>query len=33
VGLDSDPFALPRIEVLGKDSALRFVQKLTFGGI
>ena len=32
VGLGSDPFLLPRIEVHGTDSVLRFLRKLWLGG-
>ena len=32
VRLNDDPYLLPRIEVRGTDSPLRFVRKLLFGG-
>ncbi len=33
VGLDSDPFLLPRIEVRGTDSSLRLLRKLWLGQV
>jgi peptidoglycan/xylan/chitin deacetylase (PgdA/CDA1 family) len=32
VYFNDDPFLVPRIEVLGTDSLLRFLRKLSFGG-